>query len=115
MDLGIKGKRALVMGSSYGMGNGVARALAAEGVDIVLTARNQETLDAEATDMSDKFGVRVEAKACDLLKSGDLENLLDFAYDKMGGIDIQFNNCGGPRVYCRRKQMKNCGTIGSTL
>ena len=96
MDLGIKGKRALVMGSSYGMGNGVARALAAEGVDIVLTARNQETLDAEAIDISDKFGVRVEAKACDLLKSGDLENLLDFAYEKMGGIDIQFNNCGGP-------------------
>ncbi|MDA0655544.1 MAG: SDR family oxidoreductase [Proteobacteria bacterium] len=96
MDLGIKGKRALVMGSSYGMGNGVARALAAEGVDIILTARNQESLDKEAKDIADTFGVRVEAKACDLLKDGDLETLLDFAADRFGGIDIQFNNCGGP-------------------
>ena len=44
MDLGITGKRALVMGSSYGMGNGIARGLAAEGVEVILTARNQQTL-----------------------------------------------------------------------
>ena len=96
MDLGIKGKRALVMGSSYGMGNGVARALAAEGVDIILTARNQESLDKEAKDIADTFGVRVEAKACDLLQDGTLDELLAFAADRFGGIDIQFNNCGGP-------------------
>lgn len=96
MDLGIKGKRALVMGSSYGMGNGIARGLAAEGVDIILTARHQDTLDKEAKDIADTFGVRVEAKACDLSKDGDLDALLDFAMDKFGGIDIQFNNCGGP-------------------
>ena len=96
MDLGIKGKRALVMGSSYGMGNGIARGLAAEGVDLILTARHQDTLDQEAAAMTKEFGVSVEAKACDLSKDGDLDALLDFAYDKFGGIDIQFNNCGGP-------------------
>ena len=96
MDLGIKGKRALVMGSSYGMGNGVARALATEGVDIILTARHQDALDKEAKDIADTHGVRVEAKACDLLNEGELEELLDFAMDRFGGIDIQFNNCGGP-------------------
>lgn len=96
MDLGIKGKRALVMGSSAGMGNGIARGLAAEGVDILLTARRQDVLDAEAKAIADKYGVRVEAMACDLSQDGDLDRLLDFAADRFGGIDIQFNNCGGP-------------------
>ncbi len=96
MELGIRGKRALVMGSSYGMGNGVARGLAAEGADIVLTARSQDTLDREAAAIADAHGVRVEAMACDLAKEGDIDRLLDFALDRFGGIDIQFNNCGGP-------------------
>ncbi|MBT5049040.1 MAG: SDR family oxidoreductase [Rhodospirillaceae bacterium] len=96
MDIGIKGKRALIMGSSYGMGNGVARALAAEGVDIVLTARSQDILEREAKDIADTHGVRVEAIACDLAEESDVNRLVDFALDRMGGIDIQFNNCGGP-------------------
>ncbi len=96
MDLGIRGKRALVMGSSYGMGNGVARGLAAEGADIILTARSQDLLEREAAAISEAHGVRVEAIACDLAKDGDIDRLLDFALDRFGGIDIQFNNCGGP-------------------
>lgn len=96
MDLGIKGKRALVFGSSAGMGRGVAEALAAEGVDVVITSRYQDKLDPIAAEMASKYGVRVEAKACDLGKDGDLDELLDFTMDRFGGIDIQFNNCGGP-------------------
>ncbi|HAT36247.1 MAG TPA: 3-oxoacyl-ACP reductase [Rhodospirillaceae bacterium] len=96
MDLGIKGKRALIMGGSYGMGNGIARALAAEGVDIFLTARSEDLLAAEAKGISEAHGVRVEYKTCDLLNQGELEAMLDDAHEKFGGIDIQFNNCGGP-------------------
>ena len=96
MDLGIKGKRALILGSSAGMGRGVAEALAAEGVDIVITGRHQDKLDPIAAAMAAQYGVRVEAKACDLGRDGDLDRLMDFALDKFGGIDIQFNNCGGP-------------------
>jgi 3-oxoacyl-[acyl-carrier protein] reductase len=96
MDLGLSGKRALVMGSSYGMGNGIARGLAAEGADIVLTARSQDILAAEAADIANAFGVRVEAIACDFAREDDVDRLIDFALDQMGGIDIQFNNCGGP-------------------
>ena len=84
------------MGSSYGMGNGVARGLAAEGADIVLTARSQDILAAEAADIANAFGVRVEAIACDFAREDDVDRLIDFALDQMGGIDIQFNNCGGP-------------------
>lgn len=96
MDLGLKGKRALVVGSSSGMGNGIARTLAAEGVDIILTARSGDILKKEATDIGKKFSVRVEAIACDLRKVEQIDQVIDFALDRFGGIDIQFNNCGGP-------------------
>lgn len=96
MDLGLKGKRALVVGSSSGMGNGIARTLAAEGADIILTARSGDILKKEATDIGGKFGVRVEAIACDLSKEEEIDQVIDFALDRFGGIDIQFNNCGGP-------------------
>jgi 3-oxoacyl-[acyl-carrier protein] reductase len=96
MDLGLKGKRALVMGSSYGMGNGVARGLAAEGADIILTARSGDILEKEANDIANIYSVRVESIACDFAKEDDIDRLINFADNQMGGIDIQFNNCGGP-------------------
>jgi 3-oxoacyl-[acyl-carrier protein] reductase len=105
VDLGIKGKRALVMGSSYGMGNGIARGLAAEGVDIILTARHQDTLDKEAKDIADTFGVRVEAKACDLSKDGDLDALLDFVGSRPRSVAAMVRN------YCSRvRQGDRCCT-----
>jgi 3-oxoacyl-[acyl-carrier protein] reductase len=96
MDLGLRGKRALVIGSSYGMGNGIARTLAAEGANIILTARSGDILKKEAADIQDQFGVRVEPIACDLSKENEIDRVIDFALDRFSGIDIQFNNCGGP-------------------
>ena len=96
MDLGIEGKRALIMGGSYGMGNGIARALAAEKVNIYLTARSGDLLAEQAKSIAEEFGVQVEYGTCDLLKDGELEAMLEDANEKFGGIDIQFNNCGGP-------------------
>ena len=96
MDLGLRGKRALVVGSSYGMGNEIARTLAAEGANIILTARSGDILKKEAADIQDQFGVRVESIACDLSKENEIDQVIDFALDRFNGIDIQFNNCGGP-------------------
>jgi 3-oxoacyl-[acyl-carrier protein] reductase len=96
VDTGLRGRRALVMGSSAGMGNGVAKILASEGADIILTARRAEVLEREAKFISDTHGVRVHWIQCDLAKESDLDRLLDFSQDRLGGIDIQFNNCGGP-------------------
>ena len=59
MDLGIKGKRALVCASSKGLGLGCARALAEAGVDLVMNARGEEALEASANEIRNDFGVDV--------------------------------------------------------
>ena len=66
MDLGIKGKRALVCASSKGLGLGCARALAEAGVDLVMNARGAEALEASAAAIREDFGVKVETVACDV-------------------------------------------------
>ncbi|MBB43024.1 MAG: 3-oxoacyl-ACP reductase [Rhodospirillaceae bacterium] len=96
MDTGLEGKRGLIMGASAGMGNGIARSLAAEGVNLILTSRRNNILKAEAKYISEKYGNSVETFACDFSKDADIERLLDFVENQYGGVDIQFNNCGGP-------------------
>ena len=66
MDLGIRGKRALVCASSKGLGLGCAEALAEAGVDLVMNARGSDALEAAAADLRSRFGVAVETHACDV-------------------------------------------------
>ena len=66
MDLGIKGKTALVCGASKGLGKGCAEALAADGVNLVLVARNAEALEKTAEDIRRAHGVNVTAVAADI-------------------------------------------------
>ena len=96
MDTGLRNKRALIMGASAGMGNGIARSLAAEGANLILTSRRSEILKAEKKLIIEKYGVLVDTFVCDFSKDTDIECLLDFVDDRFGGVDIQFNNCGGP-------------------
>jgi len=92
MDLGIKGKRALVCASSKGLGLGCARALAEAGVDLVMNARGAEALEASAQAIRDDFGVNVTTVACDVTSAQGQEELLKAA----GEVDILVNNAGGP-------------------
>lgn len=92
MDLGLKGKRAVVCASSRGLGRGCAEALAGEGVDLVLNGRTVETLESTAGAIRDRFGVSVETVAGDIATEDVRARLLDEA----GGIDILVNNAGGP-------------------
>ena len=66
MDLGIRGKRAIVCAASKGLGRGSAEALAAEGVDLVINARGAEALEAAAAAIRSKHGVNVTAVAADI-------------------------------------------------
>ncbi len=92
MELGIKGKRALVCASSKGLGLGCARALAAEGVDLIMNARGVEALEASAAAIREEFGVKVEAIACDVTTPEGQAKLIEAAQ----GVDILVNNAGGP-------------------
>jgi 3-oxoacyl-[acyl-carrier protein] reductase len=66
MDLGLKGKVAIVGGGSMGIGFGIASRLAQEGADLVIFARRMQKLEAAASDLSSKFGVRVVPVSADI-------------------------------------------------
>ena len=88
----LRGKRALVTGSSSGIGAAIARLLAAEGVDLVLTARRKAALDEVAAECSAR-GVRVDVVTADLGNS-DAASALWTAATAHGPIDILVNNAG---------------------
>ena len=92
MDLGIKGKRALVAASSKGLGLGCARALAEAGVDLVMNARGAEALEAAAAAIRADFGVDVVTVAVDVTTDAGRAEVLAAA----DGVDILVTNAGGP-------------------
>ncbi|WP_136441390.1 SDR family oxidoreductase [Pacificoceanicola onchidii] len=92
MDLGIRGKRALVCASSKGLGRGCAEALAEAGVDLVMNARGAEALEQTAQDIRDRFGVSVTTVAADIVSEEGRAKVLAEA----GEIDILVTNAGGP-------------------
>lgn len=92
MDLGIKGKRALVCASSKGLGLGCAEALAEAGVDLVMNARGAADLETAAERIRQDYGVEVTTIAADIATDEGQKLVLDAA----GQIDILVNNAGGP-------------------
>lgn len=92
MDLGIRGKRALVTASSKGLGRGCAEALAAAGVDLVLNARGAEALEATAADLRARYQVNVVAVPADIVSPEGRAEVLKAA----GNVDILVTNAGGP-------------------
>jgi 3-oxoacyl-[acyl-carrier protein] reductase len=93
VDLGIKGRRALVCASSKGLGRGCAEALAAEGVHVTMTARGGDVLAAAAADIRKAYpGVEVTEVVGDITTVEGREAALKAA----GQIDILINNAGGP-------------------
>jgi len=94
MELGLKGKRAVVTGASRGIGFAIADALAAEGVAVAICARGQAGLDAAAEKIA-RHGVQVHAAACDVADKASLEAFMDGAASALGGVDILVNNPSG--------------------
>ena len=97
MDLGLRGKTALVFGGSKGLGRGTADALAAEGVNLALVARDQGGLDRAADEISRSHGVTVHGFSADLADHEATLAAVAAAESALGGrIDILLNNTGGP-------------------
>ena len=92
MDMGIKGKTALVCAASKGLGKGCAMSLAGEGVNLVITARGKDALEATAEEMRKKYGVKVTAVAGDIATAEGRAAALAACPSP----DILVNNAGGP-------------------
>lgn len=92
MDLGIRGRTALVCAASKGLGKGCALALAREGVNLVITARGDEALEETAKELRNRFKIEVKTVAGDITTSAGREAALKAA----PAPDILVNNAGGP-------------------
>ena len=92
MDLGIAGRKALVLGGSKGLGRGIADALAAEGVAVALTGRDKGTAGKAAAEI----GPTAAAFSLDLARPETIDPFLDRLSSAFGSIDILVLNGGGP-------------------
>ena len=90
MDLGLSGRTAIVCGASAGMGLAIARALAAEDVNVAMFARGRDALEREAEQLG-ALAVRGDVRDPE-----DLERLVERTVQAFGGIDVLVNNSGGP-------------------
>ncbi len=96
MDLGITGKRALVLASSRGLGLGIAKALAAEGADVLLVGRSGERLAENCAAINAQGKGKADWVWGDLADDNFVETMVAAVKEKLGGIDILVNNTGGP-------------------
>ena len=94
MELGMNGQVAVVTGGSIGIGLAVAKGLAAEGVHLVLCARNEERVVNEAKLISTAFGVNTLGIAADVTNAEDIERLVALTKAEFGSVDILINNAG---------------------
>ena len=96
MDLGLKGKVALVSGASKGLGFAVAKALAAEGATVSISSRDQQAIEGAATRIETETGGRVIAMPVDVRDKAAIERWIAHVAETFGGIDALMTNSGGP-------------------
>lgn len=96
MDLGLTGKRALVMSSSRGLGLGCAAALAAEGAHVLLTGRSADKLAEAGASITAMGPGKADYVVADLTDTSAVDTLVKAAADVLGRVDILVNNTGGP-------------------
>ena len=96
MDLGLRGKVAIVGGASQGIGFAIARLLAAEGADVAMVARKAEPLAQAVAKVTGQNGGRAFAVAADIRSAADCERIVASATEHFGRLDILVNNDGAP-------------------
>lgn len=96
MDLGLKGKAALVCGASSGLGRAIARFLAEEGADVMICSRSEERIGAARDAIASDTGARVESVAANLSTQEGCEAAVAAAREAFGRVDILVTNTGGP-------------------
>lgn len=94
MDLQLKGKKAFITGGSVGIGLAVAHALAAEGVDVAICARDEERVQREARAVAQAHGVKTLGLRADVSKREDIDAAVKRIEEAFQGLDILINNAG---------------------
>ncbi|SMC22619.1 Short-chain dehydrogenase [Andreprevotia lacus DSM 23236] len=95
-DYQLQGKRAIVTGGSRGIGKAIALALAQEGVDVVIAARDQQVLDASAQEIAAATGRRVLGISADTTSKQQVDALVARTVEAFGGVDILVNAAAQP-------------------
>src|SRR4051794_34806711 len=90
----LRGQNALVTGASYGIGAQIAAHLAAQGVNLALTARSKDKLEALANELQNRYRVTTTVVPADLLKHRDRESIVPSAKQGLSELDILVNNAG---------------------
>ena len=96
MDLGLKGKRAIVMAASRGLGYACALGLAREGCHLVICSRDEKRIEASADTIRRETGAKVKALVADVSSASEAKRLVDTAISEYGGLEILVHNAGGP-------------------
>ncbi|MBS1526875.1 MAG: SDR family oxidoreductase [Bacteroidetes bacterium] len=96
MDLKLKGKIALVLAASKGLGHASALALSAEGAKVAICSRNEKELNKAAAEIQQQTGQAVIAIPADVSDAQQVRSLIQKTAETFGGIDILVNNGGGP-------------------
>src|SRR5881628_3743283 len=96
MDLGLRGKHAIVTGGSLGIGKAIARELAREGADVAIVARTKEQLEATARELAAETGRRVIALAADVTSRAQVDAMVAQAANQLGGLHILVNSGSPP-------------------
>ena len=96
MDLGLRGKHAIVTGGSLGIGKAIARELAREGVDVAIVARSKERLEATARELSAETGRRIISLAADVTSKEQVDAMVAQAAAQLGGLHILVNSGSSP-------------------
>ncbi len=96
MDLGLRGKHAIVTGGSLGIGKAIARELAREGVDVAIVARTKDQLEATARELATETGQRVIPLAADVTSTAQVDAMVAQAAAQLGGLHILVNSGSPP-------------------
>jgi len=96
MEFGLKGKRAIVMAASRGLGYASALGLAREGCKLVICSRDHERIEAAAAAIRKETGADVTALVADVSSGSEAKRLVDAAVSTHGGLEIVVHNAGGP-------------------
>src|ERR1039458_2156307 len=96
MELGIKGKVAMVAAASQGLGFAIAKALAAEGAQVSMAARKAETILAAAARIVEQTGAEAMGWVADVMSAEAIEGWHGATVERFGGVDLLVTNSGGP-------------------